>query len=236
MAFVDRYNQGIRTVEDRMVGLTEMVSDMLRRSLDVLWHPTPDGAQAVIDYDDVVDAETDGIEQAAIELISLQQPAQEDLRVLTAALRVVRDLERIGDYACDIAEIAQPLESAPDLKPLSNLSRMGELTRAMLRRAGEAVVSKDLQIAYEVSGRDDAVDQLYLNLHCELMDVMRRDPSRVEQAANLLLVARYLERVADHTVNLAEMTVYMVEGVRQPFRHAPHSASADSGGKNNSGK
>ena len=227
MAFIDRYNQGIRAVEQRMVGLTEMASNMLGRSLEVLLQADPDGAQEVIDYDDVVDAETDLIEEAAIELISLQQPAQEDLRVLTAALRVVRDLERIGDYACDIAEIAQELESAPDLKPLGDVSRMGDLTRRMLRRAGEAVVSKDPQIAYEVSRRDDAVDQLYLNLHRELMDVMRHDPSKVEQAANLLLVARYLERVADHTVNLAEMTIYMAQGVRQPFRHSPRSANVE---------
>ncbi len=227
MAFIDRYNQGIRAVEHRMVDLTEMASNMLGRSLEVLLRADPDGAQEVIDYDDVVDAETDRIEQAAIELISLQQPAQEDLRVLTAALRVVRDLERIGDYACDIAEIAQELESTPDLKPLGDVSRMGDLTRSMLRRAGEAFVSKNPQIAYEVSRRDDAVDQLYLNLHHELMDVMRRDPLKVAQAANLLLVARYLERVADHTVNLAEMTIYMAQGVRQPFRHSPRSANAE---------
>jgi len=226
MAFLDRYNQGIRMVEQRLASLTDAVVHMLEKSLQSLADQDPETAQDVLDYDDVIDDETADIEQASVELISLQQPRQEDLRVLTASLRIVRDLERIGDYACDIAEVAQTLAASAYFKELVDVPRMGQLALTMVERAHEAVMVKDSAIAYEVMKRDDAVDALYLQLYQELITVMRAQPQYVEQASGLLLVARYLERIADHAVNIAEMTVYMSDGVRQPFRRSPRPADA----------
>ena len=220
MAFLDRYNQGIRTVEQRLASLTEAVVHMLHKSLKSLTEQDVTAAQDVLDYDDVIDDETADIEQASVELISLQQPRQEDLRVLTASLRIVRDLERIADYACDIAEVTQTLAASPYFKALIDVPRMGDLALTMIERAHEGILAKDVAIAYEVMKRDDAVDQLYVELHQELVTVMRAESEYIEQASNLLLVARYLERIADHAVNIAEMTVYMTNGVRQPFRHS----------------
>ncbi len=226
MAFLDRYNQGIRMVEQRLASLTDAVVHMLEKSLQSLADQDPETAQDVLDYDDVIDDETADIEQASVELISLQQPRQEDLRVLTASLRIVRDLERIGDYACDIAEVAQTLAASAYFKELVDVPRMGQLALTMVERAHEAVMVKDSAIAYEVMKRDDAVDALYLQLYQELITVMRAQPQYVEQASGLLLVARYLERIADHAVNIAEMTVYMSDGVRQPFRRSPRPTDA----------
>ncbi len=228
MAFSDRYTQGIRSVEQRLASLTDAVAHMLEKSLRALDHQDVPSAQDVLDYDDVIDDETADIEQASVELISLQQPRQEDLRVLTASLRIVRDLERIADYACDIAEITQSLAKQAYFKELVDVPRMGQLALTMLERAHEAVMTKDTAIAYEVMKRDDAVDQLYVDLYQELVAVMRSAPEFVEQASGLLLVARYLERIADHAVNIAEMTVYMASGVRQPFRRSPRPANAGS--------
>ena len=226
MAFLDRYNQGIRTVQQRLASLTDAVIHMLEKSLNALSAQDEAAAQDVLDYDDVIDDETADIEEASVELISLQQPRQEDLRVLTASLRIVRDLERIADYACDLAEITQELASQPYFKELIDLPKMGQLALSMLERAHEAVMTTNSDIAYEVMKRDDAVDRLYLELHHELMVVMRSQPAFVEQASNLLLAARYLERIADHAVNIAEMTVYMSDGVRQPFRRSPRPTPA----------
>ena len=221
MAFLDRYNQDIRIVEQRVASLTNAVVHMLEKSLRSLTDQDAAAAQDVLDYDDVIDDETAAIEQASVELISLQQPRQQDLRVLIASLRIVRDLERIADYACDIAEITQYLAPSEYFKPLVDLPRMGDLALTMLERAHEAVMIKSSTIAYEVSRRDDAVDSLYLQLNRELMEVMRTRPQYVEQASYLLLACRYLERIADHAVNIAEMTIYMSDGVRQPFRRSP---------------
>lgn len=223
MAFLDRYNQAIRTTEQRVASLADAVLHMLEKSLVGLLAQDAVAAQDVIDYDDVVDDETADIEESSVELISLQQPRQEDLRVLTASLRIVRDLERIADYACDISEITQALSGEPYFKDLVDLPRMGQLAMTMLERAHEAVVTKNDTIAYEVNHRDDAVDALYVQLHQELMAVMRSRPSFVEQASGLLLVARYLERIADHAVNIAEMAIYMRDGTRRPFRHTSNS-------------
>lgn len=221
MAFLDRYNQGIQTIEQRLAGLTDAVTRMLQKSLDALARQDSGAAEEVLQYDDVIDDETAAIEEASVELISLQQPRQDDLRVLTASLRIVRDLERIADYACDIAEVTQALAATPYFKELDDLSRMGDLALTMLHRAHQGVLTKNTAVAYEVMRRDDAVDRLYVDLHHELLSIMRLKPEYVEQASNLLLVARYLERIADHGVNIAEMTVYMSTGVRRPFRRLP---------------
>lgn len=227
MAFLDRYDQGIREVEQRVGDLADATLHMLENSLASLTRQDVAAAADVLAYDDVIDDETDGIERAALELMSFKQPTQDDLRVLAASLRIVRDLERIADYACDIAEITEILGTTPRFKPLDDLSRMGELTLTMIERAAEAVVTKSTAVAYDVSRRDDAVDALYLYLHRELMNVMKRDPALVEEASHLALVARYLERIADHAVNIAEMSIYAVSGVRRPFRRPPRPGPAD---------
>jgi phosphate transport system protein len=199
MPFLDRYDQGIREVEQRVGDLAEATLHMLESSLNSLMHQDLVAAADVITYDDVIDDETDGIERSALELMSFKQPTQDDLRVLAASLRIVRDLERIADYACDIAEITEVLGVTPRFKPLDDLSRMGDLTLTMIERATEAVVTRSIAIAYEVSRRDDAVDALYLSLHRELMETMKRDPALVEEASHLALVARYLERIAEES-------------------------------------
>lgn len=221
MAFLDRYDQGIREVEQRVGDLTEATLHMLEKGLSSLTRQDLAAAADVVAYDDVIDDETDAIERAALELMSFKQPTQDDLRVLAASLRIVRDLERIADYACDIAEITEILGTAPRFKPLEDLSRMGDLALTMIERAQEAVVTKSTAVAYDVSRRDDAVDDLYLKLHRELMDVMKRDPALIEEASYLALAARYLERIADHAVNIAEMSIYAINGVRRPFRRPP---------------
>lgn len=224
--FFNNYDRGLKDIRTRVENLVLDVHKMLNQSLASLFYQDAELAEAVIGHDDVVDEETLSIEEDTLQLMSLQQPRQKDLRTFAASLRIVRDLERIADYACDIAETTQVLAYQPYFKQLEDLPRMGQLALDMLSLAHKAVQEKDPSLAHEVHLSDDAVDSLYLALHKELMDKMRAHPEYVEQASHFSLIARHLERVADHAVNIAEMTIYMLEGDHRPFRRPPREGEA----------
>ena len=145
-------------------------------------------------------------------LLALQQPLARDLRAIAAGLRITADLERVGDYSKDIAKVARRLVDQPYFKPLEDIPKMAEVAREMLRLAIRCFVDRDLDLARQVAEMDNEMDALWKALRDELMDFMRRDPQYVHQATHLLLVARYLERIGDHTVNVVERVNYVETG------------------------
>ncbi|OLZ09213.1 phosphate signaling complex protein PhoU [Sulfobacillus thermosulfidooxidans] len=219
--FVSSYDRSLEDIIRRVNHLADDVYQMLGQALNSLYQQDKEAAQRVLDHDDYVDDETNAIEEDSLQLISLQQPRQKDLRILAASLRIVRDLERIADYSCDIAEVTEILAHSPYFKPLIDIPRLGTMTLNMLKLAAQAVNNHDIALAHDVYHQDDAVDALYIHLHDELMEAMRQHRDVVEQASYLSLVARYLERIADHAVNIAEMTVFVENGDRRPFRRSP---------------
>ncbi len=219
--YVSSYDRSLEQIIQRVNHLADDVYRMLAQSLESLYHQNKPMARTVLDHDDYVDDETNAIEEDSLLLISLQQPRQKDLRILAAALRNVRDLERIADYACDIAEVTEILAHNPYFKPLIDIPLLGAITLDMLKLAAQAVNTHDTELARDVYHQDDTVDNLYIRLHGELMEAMRQQATIVEQASYLSLVARYLERIADHAVNIAEMTVFVENGNRRPFRRSP---------------
>jgi phosphate transport system protein len=169
-------------------------------------------AEEVINRDDIIDGQDIKIESECMRLIALQQPLARDLRLIGTALKVITDLERIGDHAVDIAKIARQLALETFYKPLVDLPRMADCVRSMLRDAMSAFVNHDLTLVDNVVTADDEVDTLFHNLRDELHAVMQRDPTLVVQGSYLLFVAHYLERIADHTVNIAERVYYVETG------------------------
>jgi phosphate transport system protein len=215
------YDRSLHQLKERATRLSFDVSQMLERALRSLYTQDAKLAQAVLRYDDVVDDATNQLEEDSLQLISIQQPRQKDLRVLAAALRNARDLERIADYSCDIAKVTEILADSPYFMALQDLEQMGVITMDMVAQAIQAVCTKDAELARQVAARDDFVDNLYRTIHETLMDAMRHDSRTVDQASHLSLVARYLERIADHAVNIAEMAVFVETGERRPFRYIP---------------
>jgi phosphate transport system protein len=164
------------------------------------------------DESNINQAELD-IDARVTRLLALNQPVARDLRLLTAALKINTDLERIGDLAVNIAERAISLMQIPDMKPLVAIPRMAGLTEDMLHRSLDAFVRSDADLAAAVLPADDDVDRLRDSVYEELIALMQKDPSRVPPAVHLMFVARNLERIADHATNIAEDVIFLVRGL-----------------------
>ena len=152
------------------------------------------------------------IDEACIELIALRQPAAADLRFITAAMKIIVDMERIGDQAINIVERAESLLAVPPLKPLIDIPRMADIAQEMLKASLDAYVNGDDNLAYRTILKDDEVDQLKDQVFRELLTFMMSDPTTIPRAMDLILVSRHIERIADHATNICEDVIFMVKG------------------------
>lgn len=213
------YDRAIAGLSGKIREMGSLVTGQLTLAMQALQDQDFRTATAVLDTEEKVDTKQLEIEMEALELMLLQQPTEPDLRVLLAIMRITRDLERIGDYAADIADITLALlDKGPYFKPLVDVPLMYRLARDMLCKALDACVNKDIAAAGELHRDDDPIDDLFQRLHEELVGFMKQGPQYVDQASNLLLVARYLERIGDHAVNIGEMTIFALTGERRPYR------------------
>ncbi|MCL6590368.1 MAG: phosphate signaling complex protein PhoU [Firmicutes bacterium] len=219
MKRLNTYEQALIAVRNELVEMSGLVGKRFTLAMRSFLEQDDQIAAQVIAGDDEIDLQEENLEMESLEIISLQQPMDRDLRFLAAAMRISRDLERIGDYACDIAELTLNLkDKAPYFKPLIDLPQMADLVCDMLHKSVKAYIEKDLATARKMDDLDNQVDQLFVKLLAELTDYMKKGPEFVDQASNLLLAARYLERTGDHVVNIAEMTIFAETGERHPFK------------------
>jgi phosphate transport system protein len=177
---------------------------------------TLDGAiaEAVIKGDAKINDMMIEIESDCLRLLALQQPMASDLRVIGTAMKIVTDLERMGDHAVDIAKTTVRLQGEKLLKPLIDTPRMADMAKEMLHDALNCYVRRDTELAMQLAAKDDAVDHLYSTIFTELEEMMKQNPSHVRQATMLLMVCQSLERIADHATNIGEWVIYMVSGDR----------------------
>ncbi|NLJ35549.1 MAG: phosphate signaling complex protein PhoU [candidate division WS1 bacterium] len=206
------FDEQLHALNERLVEMGAFVEAMVDNSIRALKEQDVVLAQEVIAADDTVDDMDLQIEQSCMTLLALQQPMARDLRTIGTIMKVIADVERIGDYAVDIARTAITLADSEFFKPLVDIPRMAELVAAMLRKVIQALVKRDLDLVTEVIAEDDEVDNMWYSLLDELTVMMQERSEIVPQAVALLLVARYLERIADHTVNVAERVAYMETG------------------------
>lgn len=196
----------------RLLAMSSEADSMVERALRALDERDAALAEEVIAADDRIDAMDVEIERECIRLITHQQPVARDLRIIGTAMKVITDVERIGDHAVDIGKVARALSEELALQPLVDLPKMAAAVRRMLAEALQAFVDHDLTLVEKVIDADDEVDRLYYGLRGELHAQMRKDASCVLQASHLLFVAHYLERIADHAVNIAERVHYVETG------------------------
>ncbi len=212
------YVQRLNELQDELLLIGSMVDKSIQRALTSLKDRDLETAQQVIADDDEIDARQLQLEEHAIDIMATQQPMAGDLRQLVAALHVVDELERMGDYAEGIAKITLLLGEQPPVKPLIDIPRMAEIAREMLRTSLDALVARDVDMATQVWQRDDEVDELYEQVYRELLTYMLEDPKTIERATYLIWVAHNLERIADRATNIAERVIFVTTG-RIPTRH-----------------
>ncbi len=205
------FHEELQALQQTLLAMGGLVEDQIRRAMRALMERDEALAQDVIDRDRQVNVYDVEVDEKSVELLALYQPTAGDLRFITTAMKIVTDLERIGDQAVNIAQRALELNPEPQLKPYIDLPRMAEKAQRMVKESLDAFVSRDTELARRVIGEDNEVDSLKEQVFRELLTYMMADPKTIPRATRLILISRFLERVADHATNIAEMVIYMVE-------------------------
>jgi len=204
--------QDLENIKEQILKMGSFVEDAIRKSIKALVERDRDLAIAVIDGDAIVNNFDVEIEELCIRFLALWQPTGSNLRFVTTAIKIITDIERIGDMAVDTCERAVEMLDEPPLKPYIDIPRMAEAAQKMLKDSLDAFVAKDADLAMRVCESDDFVDNLNQQIFNELLLYMLKDPKNIGRAVRLTYIAKYLERIADHATNIAEMVVYMVKG------------------------
>jgi len=205
-------DQEIEALKERILKMGSLVEDSIRKSVQALVERDRALALTVIDGDHVINTYDVEIEEECIRFLAIWQPTGSNLRFITTAIKIITDLERMGDMAVDICERALELLDEPPLKPYIDIPRMADAAQKMLKDSLDSFVSRDADLALSVCESDDFVDNLNHQIFNELLVYMLQDPKNIARAVRITYVAKYLERVADHATNIAEMVVYMVKG------------------------
>lgn len=206
------FDEELAELKATLVRMASLAEDQIDQALSALTNRDSDQARQVIARDHKVNALDVEIDEECLRLLALHQPAARDLRLVTTAMKISTELERISDLAENVCERTIELNEEPQLKPYIDIPRMGNLARAMVKESIDAFVKDDSALARKVLGNDDLVDDLMEQIFRELLSYMIEDPHTITRAIRLSFVAKYLERIADHATNIAELVVYLVEG------------------------
>ena len=209
------FEHQLAELQDDILRMGSFVSGMLGLAMEALVRQDLNLAERVVEMDDTADAMDLQIEQKCMRLLALQQPMSRDLRIIGAGLKIITDLERIGDYSVDMAKTARRLARDPYYHSLQDLAKMGAEVEWMVRECIHAYVDHDLDLVEQVIVRDDVVDDAYDRMFSQLLVTMEREPCTLRQGTWLLHVGRFLERIADHAVNVAEKVHYVEIGERR---------------------
>jgi phosphate transport system protein len=212
------FEQDLRDLREKLLAMGAKVENLIAQSMKALTERDSPLAEKVVAADKDVNRLEVEIDELCRRILALRQPAASDLRLITTALKIVTDLERIGDLAVNIAERSMDLNQVPPLAPYVDTPRLAELAQQQVKKSLDAFVSGDVNKAEEVLQGDDLLDALFLKIFNELLAYMMEDSRNIRRATALMFIAKHLERIGDHALNVAEMVVYMVRGkdIRHP--------------------
>ncbi len=212
-----KYEEDLRKLREDILYMGGLVEDQIQKAVKSLVDRDSDSANIIIERDHEVNRLDVDIDDLCIRLLALHQPAGRDLRFITTGLKITTDLERIGDMAVNICERALELNEEPQLKPYIDIPRMAHIAEGMIRESLDAFVREDTDLALKVCKDDEQVDQLNSQIFREVITFMIGDPLTINRAMKISSVSKYLERIADHATNIAEMVIFMVKG--KSIRH-----------------
>jgi phosphate transport system protein len=206
------FDRQLTQLRDDIVLLGSMVETAIGDAMQALKEQDIERSKQIIAGDKWVNDKRFEIEELCVTLIATQQPTARDLRSIIAAMHIVTDLERMGDHASGIAELAIRLADQPHLKPLIDLPRMAKIDRAAIQNSLQAYLNRDTQLALETAKRDQEIDELYVQIYRELLTYMLEDTNNIARATHLLWVAHNFERIGDRVSNICERVIYLVTG------------------------
>ena len=224
MAIQRHFQTELEELKENLLKMAALVEKAISNAVQALVTMDSKLAQKTLKGEDRINKLEIAIDDMCLKLLALKQPMAVDLRFITSAMKIITDLERIGDQAVNIAERAISLNEEPQLKPYIDIPRMAEIAQSMVKDVMDAFVNRDSKLARSVWARDDLVDGLNDQVFRELLTYMIADPKTITRAVHLMIVCRCLERIADHATNIAEDVIFMVDAL--VIKH-----HADTGGR-----
>jgi phosphate transport system protein len=206
-----QFEQELNALRKNLIRMASIVEVSIANAVKSLIERNSELAKDVVQHDEKVDALELELDKQCVDLLALRQPLAIDLRFITSAIKITNNLERMGDLAVNIAERVIPLNQEPQLKPLIDIPRMATITQTMVKDSIDAFVNRDTGLARSVCERDSTVDALNDQIFRELLTYMIQDPANITRAVHLMLISRHLERISDHSTNIAEEVVYIVK-------------------------
>lgn len=210
-----KFDEQLGILNAELVKMGVLVENAIQNASQALLQKNVEDANKAIAFDHEIDQKEREIENLCISLILQQQPVARDLRLISAALKMITDMERIGDQATDISELVIYLADKPYIKQTEHLPEMADVTIKMVNKSIDAYINKDLDLVREVIKMDDIVDNLFDIIKRELVELIGRAPETGEQAIDFLMIAKYFERIGDHAENIAEWVEFSISGVHK---------------------
>lgn len=211
----NKFDEQLRQLNSEMIRMGNMIQKAIQDTIEAFFSQNVEKAKQIMKDDELVDREQKTIENICFQLLIQQQPVASDLRTITAAMKMVTDMERIGDQAADIAELTIMMADTPYRLNVDHIRKMSVEVIMMLLQAIEAYVERDRKKARKVIEHDDVVDNLFVKVKSDLIEVMQKNADYAERAADLLMVNKYLERIGDHATNIAEWVLFSIDEYRE---------------------
>ncbi len=210
----NRFDAQMERLNNELIEMGVLIENAIAGAVRAILTQDMELADKTILIEEEINQKERDIERLCLKLLLQQQPVAKDLRLISAALKMITDMERIGDQAADIFEIQKTMKQQP-MSVHEKLHRMAELTIHMVNASIDAFVKKDLNLAYRVAREDDAVDMLFEQIRNELISAIRQNVDGSEQAVDILMIAKYLERIGDHANNISDWVAFSITGVHQ---------------------
>jgi phosphate transport system protein len=199
-------------IKSNVLRMGALVEDIIDTAVIALKEQNLDLARKVCEKDDEIDQLELEIEEECMMILALQQPLASDLRIIASALKIITDLERMGDNAVNIARITLEIGKEPIIKPLVDIPKMADIAQEMIKMSLDAFVNEDIALAEKAAERDGEVDRLYETVINDIINIITEKKELIKQGTKLMFIGRYLERIADHSTNICERTIYMITG------------------------
>ena len=207
----NRFDRQLLRLNQEMIDMGSLCEEMITAAAKIVATRDKELMDDIVTMEEEINQKERDIERICMKLLMQQQPVASDLRVISAAMKMVSDMERIGDHAADISEMTILMSKTKYIPNLEHINRMASETVQMLIRSIEAYVEKDMKKAVDVIASDDVVDDLFDKNKAELIEQIQRDPQSAESAADMLMVAKYFERIGDHATNIAEWVIFALD-------------------------